>query len=687
MIDQRASPGQADQLLQQAVRYHEAGQIDAAEALYLRVLAQRRADFGALHMLGVCRHQRGDYEGALKHLRAAVKMKPNGAQGHVNLGNTLRELKRLPEAIQSYRRATLIDPRLDIALYNLGTALEEQGTYAEAIAVYERLCAGRANAPAQAGRGNCLVALGRTEEAIAAYRDAIALDPAQAGAHANLGAMLLQRQEFAAALDSVERAIALQPHHAEANLNKGIILNELGRPEEALAAFDRARDGATETAEMVFQRALAVGNVGQTREARILLESVLELSPGHWAARGEHATVLAVLGDPVTAARLLDAMLAERPDDANIRGKRAIAAYFLGDLDRARTDIEDLLAVNPALPLGRFNLGQIYLLQGRFREGFTLYEGRWEVPAQKKQRRDFPQAMWLGKEDLSSRTLLVHSEQGIGDTVQFSRYVHEIARRAQRVVFEVRGPILALLARSMPAQVTCIPFGAPLPPFDLHCPLLSLPLACDTTLETIPAAVPYLFADPARVALWRGRLRDKPPLRIGLAWSGNPSHVQDHARSIPLAALQGLLHHADHLRAGGVEFIALQNALRPGDREVLAALPSLQYFGDALESFDDTAALITLCDLVISVDSAPAHVAGGLGAPVWVLLQYVPDWRWMLERSDSPWYPSARLFRQPELGQWDAVIERVGTELEAVLATPPLFRSQAAAAQAAREDS
>ena len=265
--------------------------------------------------------------------------------------------------------------------------------------------------------------------------------------------------------------------------------------------------------------------------------------------------------------------------------------------------------------------------------------------------RNFPQPLWLGGEDIGGKTILLHSEQGFGDTIQFCRYVPLVAGRGARVVLEVEAPLQPLMAMlAGPTQV--VAKGGALPDFDLHCPLLSLPLAFKTDLETIPSHVPYLRAPSQKLAEWETRLGEKRRPRIGLAWSGNAAHERDSDRSIGLAALLPLLN---------VEatFVSLQKDVRPADAAVLGRCGDILQFGDAFRDFADTAALVSKLDLVISVDTSIVHLAGALGIPVWVLLSYIPDWRWLLDRDSSPWYPTARLFRQNDTCTWDSVIMRV----------------------------
>jgi len=646
-------------LFQEALRCHQAGQLDAAEARYQRILVQQRNHVDTLHLLAVCLHQRRDFAGAEKHLRTALKLRPDLGQLHLSHGNTLREMGRLDAAIESYVRATKLAPGLDIAHYNLGTALEEQGRMASALESYDRAVALRPDAKAIAGRANCLVALGRLDEAIAAYRAATALDPGHVDAHANLAASLAAQRQFVPALTEADLALALQPAHAGASVTRALILNELQRPGDALDATGQlAADSATRH-DALFQRAWSLARLQRMDEARELLERLLAQDPQHWYARFELAAILAHLRRPDEAIAQYDRLLQVRPDDPRAFYNRGLVQYTLGNFASARAAFEDVLARDPRFPLAAFQLGMIDLLEGNYTDGWRRHEDRWDVPLNRAHQRPFTQAAWLGGADIDGQTLLVHAEQGLGDTLQFVRYLPALAKRCGRLVFECPPPLAGLLRRSLPASVEVLAFGSALPAFDRHCPLLSVPLAVGTTVDSIPADCPYLVPDPVRVALWRDRLGACGGACIGLAWSGNPHHDNDRHRSIALEAWSGLMRRIAERSPRPVRFVSLQNHLRPGDRDALAAEPALHYFGEAIGDFDDTAALASLCDLVICVDTAAAHLAGALGMPTWVLLPYVPDWRWMLQRADSPWYPTMRLFRQAEMANWVPVLEVV----------------------------
>jgi hypothetical protein len=323
---------------------------------------------------------------------------------------------------------------------------------------------------------------------------------------------------------------------------------------------------------------------------------------------------------------------------------------LLGRHAEAAACFDEALRVAPDSALAQFNKATHLLLMGDFAKGWPLYESRWRKPDQHG-KRDFEAPLWLGESKIAGKTILLHAEQGLGDTIQFCRYVPMVEALGAKVVLEVP-PSLKTLMTMLPGTRSLVARGEMLPLFDLHCPIMSLPLAFGTRLYTIPHNVPYLSATPQAADRWQSRLGPKHRPRIGLVWSGTQKHKNDQNRSLPLAALAPLL-------SLDMEFHALQKELRPDDRAYIAVGAPVAFHGDDLRDMNDTAGLTTAMDLVISVDTSVAHLAGALGKPVSILLPFTPDFRWLLTREDSPWYPSAWLIRQPAIGDWASVIGRV----------------------------
>jgi tetratricopeptide (TPR) repeat protein len=439
-----------------------------------------------------------------------------------------------------------------------------------------------------------------------------------------LSEISLARSDSAQALKFMAAAMKANPGSADIKSNYGFILQKLERHEEALIYFNRA----------------------------------LLTRPDYISALLNRGTSLYHLNRPAEALASFDRLLALDPSNVQALNNRANALHELNRFDECLASFAETLSRAPDYAEAHWNEALVRLLLGDFERGWKKYEWRWKSENHKHQRRDFVQPLWLGAERLAGRTILVHAEQGFGDTLQFMRYLPRLAARGAEVIFEVQPSLHRLLSGAKGAS-RVIARGEPLPRFDLHCPIMSLPLAFNTSLDTIPAEVPYLDAPIDRLHMWDARLPPSGKLRVAFAWAGNATHERDQLRSIPLAMLQPLLNSND-----AIEWISVQRDLRAGDHEILQSNPHIRQLGLELADFSDTAAVLARADLVISVDTAVAHLAGALGRPVWLLLRYSPDFRWLLDRKDSPWYPSARLFRQDQIGQWDGVIADLATALQ-----------------------
>jgi predicted O-linked N-acetylglucosamine transferase (SPINDLY family) len=463
-------------------------------------------------------------------------------------------------------------------------------------------------------------AAGDLDAAIDFLRKAIALDPRLAAAHSDLGIFLQGRGQLAEAEACYRRAIELVPNFAAAMSNLGAALAERGRLEEASGWYGRA---IAERADFPD----AHNNLGATMAK---LDRVEEAEALHRRA------------------------IALKPDFADAHYNLGVALHGQGRFDEALASYDEAARLNPEFVDARWNRAYLLLTMGRFAEGWREHEWRWRRKQQPP--RSFPQPLWKG-EPIAGRTILLHNEQGTGDTLQFLRYAPLVAARGSRVLLQVQRPLARLVRGSLDRGIEVLAEGDMLPPFDLHSPLLSLPLRFATTVETIPSQVPYLAADATIAARWRERIGTAPGPRIGLVWAGNAQHKNDRNRSIALDRLLPLLD------AVAARWFSLQVGERAGDLARLAP-GRLESLADGLIDFAETAAAIDSLDLVISVDTAVAHLAGALAKPVWLLLPAVPDWRWLLARADSPWYPTARLFRQPARGDWESVVRGLGAALE-----------------------
>jgi tetratricopeptide (TPR) repeat protein len=492
---------------------------------------------------------------------------------------------------------------------------------------------------------------GKAGAACAHFEQALKLDPASAPAMSNLGMALAALNRDQEALAILDKAVALMPGSIEAISNRGNVLMKLNRAAEALAAFDGALALAPGFPGARANRGNALAALGRFEEALAQYDAVLAVLPTHaetYLNRGSALTALSRAAEAITA---FDRAIALRPDYIRAHIGRGSARQALNQQHEALADFERAIALDKSSADAHHNASLARLTLGDYRRGFEQYEWRWQRSGMPARRRNFGRPLWLGEYPLARKRILVAAEQGLGDCIQFARYVPMLADAGATVVLEAPPPLLSLLA-GLDGAAEVVARGDPLPAFDVYCPAGSLPRALRTEMSTIPAAIPYLQANEARIATWRDRIERLPKPRIAVVWSGSPDHANDRNRSMQLRQMVPLF----ALAAG---FVSVQRDLRPADAQELARQPSLTHVGDALADFDDTAAVLALVDLVITVDTSVAHLAGALGRPTFVLVPFCPDWRWMLARADSPWYPTARLFRQPAVGDWESVIARV----------------------------
>ena len=626
----RAEPSRVNALFADGLAHHQAGRLAEAEQLYTSVLATRPDHFDSRHLLGVVYYQRGNHAEAVRQFDIALRRDRNNIHALNNRGSALKELNRFDEALASYDRALAVKPDYADALSNRGNILKELNRYEEALASLDRAIAARPDyAEAHSNRASVLHALRRHDEALASCDRAIALWPNYAAAYCNRGSALHGLKRFDEALASYDRALALQPDFALAHSNRGNALHELNRFEEALAHFERAIALRPNFAEAHSNRGNALRHLLRFEEALASYDRAIALRPDFVEAHCNRGSVLQELN----------------------RFDGAIAAY------------DHAIAIRPDFAHARFNLGAARLLSGDFARGWEEYEWRWDTEQLMAAKRNFAQPQWRGSGDIAGKTVLIHAEQGLGDTLQFCRYVPGVAERGANVIFEVPKPLLTMMS-TLRGAVQIVAMGDPLPDFDMHCPLLSLPLAFRTRLENIPSQTPYLSAHDNKIAAWRDRLGERKKSRVGLVWAGNPrkelpgSNRIDQQRSIQFDQLAPLLDIA------GCEFYSLQKGDDAVTQLRASALRSrVVDWTDELHDFSDTAALIENLDLVIAVDTSVAHLAGALAKPFWLLNRYTTCWRWLLDRDDSPWYPTARQFRQGGRRDWNDVMARVQAAL------------------------
>jgi FkbM family methyltransferase len=679
------------QAIAYAVQFQQQGMLGEAEKLYAGILRTIPHHFDALHLLGVLRHQQGNNAEAVKLIDAALKVnarslnalsnfvavltalgrhddalaacekilsvEPNHLAGLLGRGNALMSLRRFEAALAPLDKALAIKPDYVEAVNNRGNALMALDRFEPALAAFDQALALKPDhVEALINRGNVFMRLERPAEALPVFDQAIGINPDNAFAHNNRGVALaaLARHEDATA--SYDRALALNPGYAEAHNNRGNALLAANRIAEALAAFENALAITPENPELIASRGSTLLRLNRFEDALAAFEQALAARPDDPAHLTNRGAALLGLNRIAEAQAAFEKALGIKPDHADAYVNIGNGLLALNRHQDALASYATALAFDPYHRGARMNEGILRLSLGDFRAGWRRYEARLEKNEIAASQGRSAQSRWRGEEPLAGRTILLYAEQGLGDTIHFVRYAPLVAARGARVVLEVQPALKPVLSRvAGVAQV--LGRGEELPAFDVHCPLMSLPHAFGTELDTIPADIPYVTADPDRVRKWKGRLPATAARRIGIAWSGNPLQANDRNRSIGLRRLAGIF------AAGDFEFVSIQKELRADDADVLRRHARLIHLGDELADFADTAALMSLLDLVISVDTSVAHLAGAMGRPVWILLPFAADYRWMHDRADSPWYPTARLFRQPAIDDWDSVVERVRDEL------------------------
>jgi tetratricopeptide (TPR) repeat protein len=622
--------------------HHQAGQLAAAEAAYRSVLARDPEQPSALYLCGVLLLATGRTAEAERLLAAAAAVRPDHTESCFAHANALQRKGDRTGAIGRYRALLAHWPDHAGAHVNLSNCLREAGDARAALAAAETACRlVPASAPAETTRGAALLAQRRFDEAIAAYRAGVEADPQHAPAHAGLAASLLHAERPAEALAAAESALLLAPEFADAEFLRAMALARLDADPAAIAGLERTIACDPTHAKAHLNLGNLLSNCDRIHEAEKNCRRAIALDPTLVEAHASLGHLLTAAGRPAEAIAACEAALALDPEFVQAHWNQAIALLLTGDYARGWEKYEA-------------------------RKGYDRFVRLYPDPAG---------PVWRG-EPLAGRSILVVAEQGLGDTIQFARYLPLLAAQGARVLLACDAPLVPLFAdqprRAVGAQLGLAAVfprrNEKYPPYDVWVTQMSLPYRFQTRLDTIPSPGRILAADPARVRRWHECLPSGP--RIGIVWAGNPRHTNDARRSIPVTHLAPLLGTA------GVPFVSLQTGPRAADA---AALPGLLDVAAGLVDFAETAALIEALDLVLSVDTSTAHCSAALGKETWIMLPHAPDWRWLIGREDSPWYSAVRLFRQPAPGAWDDVLARVqnalGERRSRGLATGPRARN------------
>lgn len=558
------------------------------------------------------------------------------------------------------RRALAIDPGHPDTLHQMGLLAARAGDHDHAVEWIAGAIRQRPKPQYLASLGTVLRYQRRLEDALKAFDKAVQLDPADASLWDGLGNVLFELGRPADAVLSFQHALELAPTLFDAALKSARLLYEFGRLTEALALFDHCEMLRPDSAMTLRMRALCQRGLQRFDDYLADSRRAHALDPSDADACNNIGDALQLLGREQEALPWFDSALERLPGNTRILNNKAFSLSQLQRFAEAVAIYREVKTIDPGNAMADWNLALLRLLAGDFPAGWQGREARWRIPGFLAPYPRLSQPTWLGREPVDGKTVLVHVDEGLGDTLQFVRYVPLLAARGARVVLVV-APALVPLLSALDGVSQCLAVGQELPAFDLQCPMSSLPLAFATTLETIPAATGYLPTPPQdRIQAWQQRLGARRRPRIGLVWSGSPTHRNDHNRSIPLRRFARIL-------ALEATFVSLQKDPRPADREVLQERADIADWTSELTDFRETAALVCCLDLVIAVDTSVAHLAAALGRPTWILLPYTPDYRWLLERQDSPWYPTARLFRQTAARDYDDVLDRVCSELAGLL--------------------
>ena len=610
---------QVNELLAKGRSFHQKGYLQEALAIYQQILDAEPKHLDALQLAGSIAGQTKCYDQAVELLSKAIQVNPKHVHTFFNLGMAYQALNQFESAIDSYDSAIKLKPDFSDAYFNHGNASMAIYNFRDAVASYEKFISLKPDfAVAYFNLANALRALNEMDAAIISYDKAIYLMPNFPSAYINKGLALYALEKFKLALASYDEAIKLMPEFAEAYYNRGNALKKLNQFDAAVASYDKAINFKPDFVEAYSNKGGALDDSKQTVAAIASYNIAISLNPSYVEAYSN----------------------------------RGIAEVKLQKFGAAIKSYDQAININPNYADAYWNKSALKILLGEYEEGWRLWEWRWKAKELESSFRNFTQPLWLGKISIKDKVILIHAEQGLGDSIQFCRYIAMVEALAPKeIILEVPKALISLLY-TLKSQVTFIEQGHAIPEFDLQCPMMSLPHAFKTTVDTIPNEIPYLLAEESKAKRWQDKLGPITKPRIGLVWSGSTSHQNDHIRSLLLKQLQPLFDLP-------FEFHSLQKEIRQNDIEALNTLNQVHQHHDALNDFSDTAALIENMDLVISVDTSVAHLAGAMGKKVFILLPFAPDYRWMLYRSDSPWYPTATLFRQPEIEDWNSVIDQV----------------------------
>lgn len=643
-----------------AKNLHRQGLLKEASEIYEAILKEHPEHADSMHLMGLIAAQNRNPRLAIDWISKALHIEPANPKFHNNLATAYLDLEDYVSAVNAYDQAIQYKEDYVDAYFNKGIALLNLKKHELAIQAFRQAISIESNfAEALILLGNSLKEVGRVGEAIHSYAKAELLTPDNAGLLYNLGNAYQTQKEFNLAIKQYDKCISIAPNFMGAYVNRGVVLKELGYFEEALACQEQAIAMDSNCAEAYLNSGNVLKELGRFEEAIVKYNHAITNKIDYIEAYSNRGVSLEILNRSNEAIANFEKAISIKNDYVEAYFNKGNSLEKSNRFDEAISCYEKAISIKEDYADAYWNKSLVLLLKGQLLEGWSFYEWRWRIDKGGPEKRHFSKPMLQQAEDIRGKTILLHAEQGLGDSLQFIRYVPMVVGLGAKVVLEVQESLFGFF-QGMPGILLLVKRGDPLPAFDLHCPLLSLPLVFKTDLNSIPSPSYFPAVKETKLKAWRDRLGMKSKPRIGLVWSGSILHKNDQKRSLSLSMLQSYLPQE-------IDFFCLQKEVLDTDAEILK-LGNINCFNEQIVDFTDTAALCDLMDLVISVDTSVAHLAGSQGKSTWLLLPFIPDWRWMLEREDSPWYPSVKIYRQSSSGDWDSVLQKVRNDLLASFA-------------------
>ena len=648
-----------DDQLQSVIQLYQTGNMAGTEQRCRKMLEKYPDSYMLLNILGAAVQAQGRIEEAIQFFDQMLLLNPDFSEGYYNRGVAFSETGQRQAAVEDYARAVALNPNFYNAHLNLGLTLDRLGRCDEAIQSFDKAIALEPdNSHGYNNRAFSLMNASRLDAALKDCDKAIAIDPNLPEIHNIRGLIYDKLGKHQRAVNSFKQALQLKPGAVQFQVNLAKSLNELEKYEQALTHCNQAVNAHPNSPDAFYNRGIALQGLMRLEEAVESYDRAIEISPEASDAFCNRGICFHRLGQVEKGFADFNEAIKLKPDNVRAFSNRGLSHRRFGQFDLAEKDFAQALSIDPDHGSTLFNRAVLYLLTGDFERGWKEYEWRWTKSAKRIFRYG---KIWEG-EPLSGKRIFIYGEQGLGDFIQFVRYLPQLQNMGARVILEC-GKALGRLMISFKGYDRMEIKADDKEPqiensFDYHLPIMSLPRMFNSTLDTIPAKVPYLFADTDLKRIWQSRIENKDALGVGVVWAGNPSHKGDRRRSVSLSQFSPLK------ELNGVHLYSLQKEAHELWTDQNPDNFFTRNFGPQLSDFADTAAIISNLDLVISVDTSVAHLAGALGKETWILLPFSPDWRWLIHREDSPWYPTMRLFRQPAPGDWDAVFESVTTALE-----------------------